>query len=246
MTEAPVHSTVFDPWVTRFETHGVEQVRLEDAIDWSAPLTLEAGERAVLVASLRRFQLGEDGDGERLIAAAEAAGDPSYARAVRWFVAEEQQHAALLARALERLGAAPLAGHWSDTAFVRLRRALGLATELAVLQVAELVALQYYGALATGSPDPVLRSVAARIVLDERRHVAFHADRLRAAAGGLGRLHRLVAGTAWTAVAAGTTAVVLLDHGRAMRLCGTGRARFVRAVAGGFRAVSADVLRRAG
>ena len=67
------------------------------------------------------------------------AGDPSYARAVRGFVAEEQAHAALLGRLLERLGVAPLAGHWSDTAFVRLRRALGL------------------------------RAVAARIVLDERR-----------------------------------------------------------------------------
>lgn len=36
--------------------------------------------------------------------------------------------------------------HWSDAIFVRLRRLLGLRTELMVLTVAEVVALSYYGA----------------------------------------------------------------------------------------------------
>ena len=66
MRGAPVWSTTFQPWVTRFEGHGREQARLETAIDWSAPSTPWSGERAVLAASLRRFQLGEDGDGATL------------------------------------------------------------------------------------------------------------------------------------------------------------------------------------
>src|SRR6478672_4429129 len=70
--------------------------------------------------------------------------------------------------------------HWSDAVFVRLRRLMGLRTELMVLTVAEVVALSYYGGLAADGPDPVVRAVAARIVADEHPHVRFQRDRLRA------------------------------------------------------------------
>jgi hypothetical protein len=43
--------------------------------------------------------------------------------------------------------------HWSDVVFVRLRRLMGLRTELMVLTVAEVVALSYYGGLAQSGPD---------------------------------------------------------------------------------------------
>ena len=104
--------------------------------------------RPSLVDPVRRFQLGESGHREQLLRKATRAGDPEYLRAAELFVAEEQQHAALLLRLLGHLGGTPLRTHWSDVAFVRLRRLMGLRTELMVLTVAEVVALSYYGGLA--------------------------------------------------------------------------------------------------
>jgi hypothetical protein len=135
--------------------------------------------RGPLIASIRRFQLGESGDGEQLLSKAAKAGDPEYLDAARLFVGEEQQHAALLLRLLGYLGGEPMRKHWSDAVFVRLRRLMGLRTELMVLTVAEVVALSYYGGLAADGPDPVVRAVAARIVADEHPHVRFQQDRLR-------------------------------------------------------------------
>src|SRR5690606_22315869 len=79
-----------------------------------------------------------------------------------------------LARLLTAGGRPTLPGHWSDTVFVRLRRLMGLRTELLVLMVAEVVALRYYRALRDGTTDPLTREVAARILADEERHVPFH------------------------------------------------------------------------
>ena len=91
--------------------------------DWARGACLH---RAV-VASIQRFQVGESGDGAGLISKADRAGEDAglideadkaendaYSAAVRLFVAEEQNHARLLAAA----GAPTLAGHWSDTASV--------------------------------------------------------------------------------------------------------------------------------
>ncbi|OEV25973.1 hypothetical protein AN219_25485, partial [Streptomyces nanshensis] len=66
---------------------------------------------------------------------ADQAGDPDYGQAVRLFIAEEQNHARLLARLLTAGGVATLPGHWSDVVFVRLRRLLGLRTELLMLMI---------------------------------------------------------------------------------------------------------------
>ncbi|NEE41497.1 ferritin-like domain-containing protein, partial [Streptomyces sp. SID7982] len=94
-------------------------------------------------------------------------GDAEYASAVRMFVAEERNHARLLALLLASGGAPVIASHWSDRAFVTLRRALGLRLELLVLMIAEVVALRYYRALRDGAGDALTREVAGRILADE-------------------------------------------------------------------------------
>ena len=118
--------------------------------------------------SFQRFELGESGDGRHLLAKAERAGDAQYTRALALLVAEEQRHSGLFARGLDHLGGASLPGHWSNTAFTALRRALGLRTELGLFLVAESVAVEYFGALAAGAPDPVLRAIGRRLENDER------------------------------------------------------------------------------
>jgi hypothetical protein len=159
-------------------------------------------------------------------------------------VAEEQQHAALLMRLLRYLDGRPMHTHWSDAVFVRLRRLLGLRTELMVLTVAEVVALSYYGGLANSGPDPVVRAVADRIVADEHPHVRFQVDRLRAGFAQSGVGVRALAFAFWWLTAIGATVVVSFDHGPLLDAIGYRRARFIRDVLSDFAKVASAVLRR--
>lgn len=147
----------FDAWLAHFRANPTRQRAIEGEVDWSQPCTLDAATRAAFVHSFQRFELGEDGDGARLLAKAEHAGDVVYLAALRLLVAEEQRHSALFSRGLEHLGGDRLPAHWSDGAFTLLRRSLGLRTEIALFLVAEVVAMRYFVALEQHAPDPVLR-----------------------------------------------------------------------------------------
>lgn len=229
----------FTGWLRDFEGAALLRRTWGDP-DWSVGARLEPA----LVRSLQRFQVGEDGDGAHLTDKARRAGDPVYAEAVRLFVAEEREHARLLAGLLEAAGAATISGHWTDTAFVRLRRLLGLRTELMVLMLAEVVALGYYRALRDGVRDLLTSEVAARILADELRHVPFHRDRLRLSFRGSSRSSRVAVAALWWLLLAGALTVVVIDHGEALRLAGVSKAAFAREVAGYFRAVVAEVTAR--
>jgi hypothetical protein len=188
----------------------------------------------VVVRSVQRFQVGESGDGVNLIAKAK----PRWKDVARLFVAEEQNHARMLAELLKAAGATTIRSHWSDTAFVRLRRALGLRLELMVLLIAEVVALSYYRALRDGTTDPLTREVAARILADEQRHVPLQIDQLRGAFPGV--KGKLVA-VGWRLVMAGALVAVLGDHGQALRTLGVTRIGFAAEVLSRFEQVISDV-----
>ncbi|MFF4394040.1 ferritin-like domain-containing protein [Streptomyces sp. NPDC001480] len=227
----------FADWTRRFEE---EDQRRRDRPDphWAQGASLH---RAVW-ASVQRFQVGEDGDGANLVAKAEQAGDPDYAHAVKLFVAEEQNHARLLARLLTAGGVPALAGHWSDRAFVRLRRLMGLRTELLVLMIAEVVALRYYRALRDGAGDPLTSDVAGRILADEQRHVPFHCERLHASFRELSRPLRRPVAAAWRLLLCAVCLVVAADHGAALRELGVGRLRFVADVMASSKSVVGTIL----
>ncbi|MEO6081684.1 MAG: ferritin-like domain-containing protein [Umezawaea sp.] len=197
--------------------------------------TIGARVRPAVVGSVQRFQVGEAGDGKNLIA--KAAGEGDYSAAVRLFVAEEQNHARMLALLLEAAGAATIASHWSDVVFVRLRRALGLRVELLVLMVAEVIALGYYRLLRDGTDDPLVTEVAGRILADEERHVPFHCRRLRKA---FPAHTRPVVFAVWRVLLFGASVVVAYDHGSALRVFGTTRRGFVVEV----NRLFGDVLKR--
>ncbi|MFD8913670.1 ferritin-like domain-containing protein [Streptomyces sp. NPDC059575] len=223
----------FAEWTRRFEEERERRAALGDP-DWRRNAT----EHPAVWASVQRFQVGEDGDGTSLLAKADRAGDPDYARAARLFVAEEQNHARLLARLLASAGLPTLSGHWSDTVFVRVRRLLGLRLELLVLMVAELVALRYYRALRDGTTDPLTTEVAARILADEERHIPFHCARLHTSFARLPRPLRHPLLLLWRLPLLGASLLVATDHGRALGTLGVGRARFVADVMG----TSGDVI----
>ncbi len=234
----------FGRWIDHFERNDAVHAEVDAAIDFDGHCDIAAEDRPPLIESVRRFQLGESGDGQQLLRKAARAGDPEYLRAAELFIAEEQQHAALLLRLLGYLGGEPMRGHWSDAVFVRLRRLMGLRTELMVLTVAEVVALSYYGGLADSGPDAVVRAVAARIVADEHPHVRFQVDRLRAGFAGSRVAMRSLAFAFWWLTAIGATVVVSFDHGPLLDAIGYRRTRFIRDVLGDFATVTSAVLRR--
>ncbi|MGW3283514.1 ferritin-like domain-containing protein [Streptomyces sp. NPDC001002] len=227
----------FAKWTQRFEDER-EARRAQGDPDWAQGASLHPA----IWSSVQRFQVGEDGDGANLVAKADQAGDADYARAVRLFVAEEQNHARLLARLLHSGGRQTLTGHWTDTVFVRLRRLMGLRLELLVLMIAEVVALRYYRALRDGTDDPLTSSVASRILADEERHVPFHCDRLHGSLTELPRVTRRPTLLLWRALLLTVTLVVAVDHGRALHQLHVGRLRFVTDVMTTGGGVAAAVL----
>ncbi|GHB36023.1 hypothetical protein GCM10010377_28690 [Streptomyces viridiviolaceus] len=227
----------FAKWSRRFEDER-ERRHAQGDPDWGRGATLHPA----VWASVQRFQVGEDGDGANLVGKADRAGDADYARAVRLFVAEEQNHARLLAGLLAAGGMPTLTGHWSDTAFVRLRRLMGLRLELLVLMIAEVVALRYYRALRDGTRDPLTSEVAGRILSDEQRHVPFHCERLHASLAELPRPVRRTVMALWRLPLLAASLVVAADHGPALRRLGVGRLRFVADVMASSDAVVSAVL----
>lgn len=212
-------------WLAYFERRAGEP--LDTPPD--APFTPRLGCEAV-ARSLARFELGESGDGAALRRLAAATGDPAYARSIELFVREEQAHACWLGHLRERFGGRRLASHWSDTAFVVLRRIGGLRREICVLLTAELVALSYYRVLARAYDDPVLDATCRRILLDERGHVAFHRATLGHEFARMPAPARAAAFLAWRAFVAVTAKVVAWDHRAVLALAGVERADFERDV----------------
>jgi hypothetical protein len=209
----------FTPWVQHFERNVPVQRAQEEQIDWSVRCRLDGRRRRAFVRSFQRFELGESGDGEHLLAKAERAGDARYIRALALLVAEEQRHSALFGRGLGHLGGASLAAHWSDTAFTVLRRALGLRTELGLFLVAEAVAMEYFTALATAAPDPVLRAIGRRLEHDERNHLRFQVDRLGQAYASSPAPARWAVRAALMIIGVGAAVVMVTDHRAALRAC---------------------------
>ncbi|WP_290060493.1 ferritin-like domain-containing protein [Amycolatopsis solani] len=206
-------------WLHDFETEAERRSRREDP-PWAQGARLHPD----VAKSVQRFQVGEAGDGANLIA---KAGDGDYLAAVRLFVAEEQNHARMLAELLAAAGVPTIPNHWSDAVFVRLRRALGLRLELMVLLIAEVVALRYYRALRDGTTDPLVTQVAARILADEERHVPFHCHRLRIGFTRFPKPVRAVVFGAWRVLLIGVAVTVAADHGPALHRLGVGRRVFV-------------------
>lgn len=223
--------------VEDFETHARRREVLVE--HWPAGGSLPGP----LVRSLQRFQVGEDSEGSRFVAKAAAAGDADYLRAVRLFIAEEQNHARMLARLLVYAGAPTIDTHWSDRVFELLRRRLGLRLELMTLMLAEVVALHYFRALRDADIDPLVTQVAGRILDDEVRHVPFHVDRLGAGFAATPIAVRKVAGAVWWILMTGACVVVAVDHGSALRLLGTSPTRFAAGVLATFRPIVRDVCR---
>ena len=243
-TEA--NPTTFEQWLEHFRGNPAQHRLIEADIYWDAPSNLDGQTRQAFVRSFQRFELGESGDGKRLLSKAALEGDPTYLAALELLVREEQKHSALFRRGLDHLQAPSLEAHWSDAAFTVLRRALGLRTELGLFLIVESVAMGYFTALAERAPDPVLRGIGLRIATDEQDHIRFQIDRLRQGFRTTPRAGRMLVGLVWTVIAGGAAAVLAVDHGPALRACGLSPVRYWRQAMVGFRRAARSVLANPG
>lgn len=208
-------------WIQHFEKNAdrTRRIRLPDG-----PCELPAPIREPLARSIAIFQLGESGGGTRLRRYAREVAPlenfRGYLRAMDLFVAEEQGHAALLARLLDHLGGRRLRKQWTNTVFRTLRVLVNLEFNVQVLLTAELIAEVYFGNLYLRVADPAVRVVARKLLADEMKHLAFQRDflceRLAVFSPSAQRLwcwqfrliHRL------------TTFIVSLDHADCLRAIG--------------------------
>jgi hypothetical protein len=130
-----------DSWLTFFRT------RRRRALPLAEGQALDPGHRALIARSIATFQLGESSDGAHLRAAARAFAErhalPTLPEITGLFIAEEQFHAALLAAFMKANGIPLMGSQWTDRVFRALRRLAGFEPAIAILLVAEIIALTY-------------------------------------------------------------------------------------------------------
>ncbi|HNP66226.1 MAG TPA: hypothetical protein PKH39_20030, partial [Woeseiaceae bacterium] len=164
-------------WETFFAARSTRQLpTLEQDLDYSAlPESL--------ARSLAIFQLGESGGGT-IVAQSFCNSLPGldnhFGTSMAYFVEEEHRHANILAMCVRQLGGKLIKSNWTARLFVFARRLIGLRLKVVVLLAAEVVGLCYYHLLAMHLPTSRLRTQLLEIVEDERSHLYFHCDFLRA------------------------------------------------------------------
>lgn len=158
-------------WLLYFQNNKNDRVDFKFAHN-AIPLAI----RAPLIRSLQRFQIGETGEGKHLRKYASTTGDQDYMQCIDLFIKEEQYHATVLAQMIQCMDGELLNWHWSDIAFIGLRRMLGLKTELFILLIAEIIGKCFYKACANGMENARIRDAFSLIVLDEIGHLEFHCE----------------------------------------------------------------------
>ncbi len=195
---------------------------------WDLPLNENPTVVTELARSLSHFQLGESGEGTHLLREARQAhaDDPAYQEALALFIAEEQEHARLLQKLVERYRGRLVTRHWTHTLFRLFRRALGLGFELQVLVIAELIGTAYYRLLENRTDDPVLRQVCELVLRDEARHIAFHAERFGVSHATWLPIEQALWLAQFQALFLAALQVAWTDHRRTLRALGISRREF--------------------
>jgi hypothetical protein len=212
------------------------------AVPWERGIRIEPHLYKPLVASLRKFQLGESGDGLCLRRHVAATGDAIYAAAIDLFIKEEQEHARLMGEILKMLDEPFLDSHWTDNCFMLMRHFFGLHQELMVLLLPEMIAKRYFRALRDGTKDEVLRCIFGQILQDEEGHLAFHIEYLRRAFKGMSFLDRIGAQLVWRFLFRATCLAVMFDHRGILKSVGVDSREFWRSCGEIFDEVAAGIF----
>ena len=196
---------------------------------WDLPLQGDPAVIRELARSLSHFQLGESGDGTHLLREARRAhaDDPAYQEALALFILEEQEHARLLCKLVERYRGRLITRHWTHTLFRALRRVWGVGFEIQILVIAELIGTAYYRLLENRTTDPVLQQVCELVLRDEAQHVAFHAERFGTEQASWLPVEKALWLAQFQGLFLGALRVAWHDHRTALQAIGINRTRFL-------------------
>lgn len=227
-------------WLWYFRSNREDRVAIAfpDDMTASVPDVL----RAPLIRSLQRFQIGETGEGKHLRKFARRTNDPQYEECIDLFIKEEQYHARVLAEMIQSLDGTLLSWHWSDAAFILLRRMLALKTELFILLIAEIIGKCFYRACAQKLDNRLLSDAFSLIVLDEIGHLEFHCSFLRDQVGAFPPAFRKFIHYSWSVFFFTACMVFVADHMKTLRALEVSPREFISECATAFYRASRRAL----
>lgn len=201
---------------------------------WRGPDVLTDAERKRIAASIAIFQLGEQSDGVRLMALAERRARQQGLNALpavtRYFIREEQHHAAQLREFMRHHGIALRNREWTDSIFRRLRHAAGFEWSVRTLVTAEVIGFVYYRALRRATSSAWLRQICRDFCADETVHLRYEADLLTELVRGQSLWRRAATASAHRLLLAGASWIVFFQHRAVLTAAGYDAARFRRTV----------------
>lgn len=201
------------------------------ALAWDDPHQLGPATHRAVARSLQTFQRGEGTGGDHLLALASQVGDTDYTAAMQLFIQEEESHADMLGRFMDRQGIARRQTHWLHTVFRGLGRLLGLVHMVRVILTAEVVATVYYRALYQATYSGLLQQICRRILRDEELHLVFHCLAVRQLSPRRSGLAAWFWRQAYRGLMAGTALTVYASCRSALRAGGYSLGRFCAAIA---------------
>jgi hypothetical protein len=148
-------------------------------VDFKKPDLFCLDEQKQFNSSIQQFQRGEHSEGKHLLSYAKQYGDPCYTEAIKLFIKEEQTHALVLAKFLEKHDIPKIKEHWVDGVFRMLRQLSGIENTVTILLVAEIISKVYYKALMKAVSSELLQQICEQILKDEEKHLHFQCCTLK-------------------------------------------------------------------
>lgn len=215
-----------EAWLVYFEQNAIKP----SSIAWHLEEALTEQELSWIGPSMAAFQLGEYSEGKGLMQAAQefaqAHNLPELLQITRLFIKEEQHHALLLKRFMDRHQIPLLRQNWTDDLFRKLRKNVSYPSAITVLVSAEIIALVYYQALKKSSQSLILQAICDKILQDERAHVVYESSILQALHHRAPLLQRLLSQTWHRFLFLGMALVVYQTHRQLLDRSGYAFRRF--------------------
>jgi hypothetical protein len=211
-------------WFAYFEQNKASKV----TINFPNNIVLQNDLRTPLIRSLQRFQIGETGEGKHLRSYAKNMHDEIYERCIDLFIKEEQSHARILAEMIGAMDGTLLNWHWTDLAFITLRRMMRLKTELFILLIAEIVGKSFYLLCSRQIPHERMSNAFSLMVLDEIAHLRFHALALNQEMKAAPQWFRWVVFRLWSALFYAACFVFIADHLKTLTALNSSKEQFLK------------------
>ena len=225
-------------WLAYFKEN--RQARVN--ISFPNQLTLAAAVRVPVLRSLQRLQIGETGEGKYLRKYASMTGDAIYEECIDLFIKEEQFHARVLAQMIQSLDGTLLYWHWTDLAFIGLRRMLGLKTEVFIFLIAEIIGKCFYESCAEKLDNRLLSDAFSLIVLDEIGHLEFHCSFLHDRMKTFSPFVRRTVHYMWCVLFVTACLVFIADHRRSLKALNVQPRDFLKDCSNTFQRAAARAL----